>query len=99
MSCGWSCRSCSDAAGSVRRTRVRHFGNISVWPGLSTCDGRRSMPDGRRGALAGIRVLDTATLIAGPMVATHLGELGADVIKVEQPGVGDPLRTWGDAKD
>ena len=56
------------------------------------------MPDGR-GALAGIRVLDTATLIAGPMVATHLGELGADVIKVEQPGVGDPLRTWGDAKD
>ncbi|MER5916690.1 CoA transferase [Streptomyces sp. NPDC001982] len=51
------------------------------------------------GALAGIRVIDTATLIAGPMVATNLGEYGADVIKVEQPGVGDPLRTWGDAKD
>ncbi len=33
------------------------------------------------------------------MVATALGEFGADVIKVEQPGVGDPLRTWGDAKD
>ena len=33
------------------------------------------------------------------MVATALGEFGADVIKVEQPGVGDPLRTWGDLKD
>jgi len=54
--------------------------------------------DGRAGALAGIRVIDTATLIAGPMVATILGEFGADVIKVEQPGVGDPLRTWGDSK-
>jgi crotonobetainyl-CoA:carnitine CoA-transferase CaiB-like acyl-CoA transferase len=50
-------------------------------------------------ALSGIRVLDTATLIAGPMVATNLGELGADVIKVEQPDGGDPLRTWGDRKD
>ena len=33
------------------------------------------------------------------MVATALGEFGADVIKVEQPGVGDPLRTWGTMKD
>ena len=33
------------------------------------------------------------------MVATMLGEFGADVIKVEQPGAGDPLRTWGDQKD
>jgi crotonobetainyl-CoA:carnitine CoA-transferase CaiB-like acyl-CoA transferase len=33
------------------------------------------------------------------MVATMLGEFGADVIKVEQPGVGDPLRHWGDQKD
>ena len=50
------------------------------------------------GPLAGIRVIDTATLIAGPMVATNLGEYGADVIKVEQPEVGDPLRTWGDMR-
>jgi crotonobetainyl-CoA:carnitine CoA-transferase CaiB-like acyl-CoA transferase len=49
--------------------------------------------------LQGIRVIDAATLAAGPMVATVLGEFGADVIKVEQPGVGDPLRTWGDQKD
>ena len=33
------------------------------------------------------------------MVATALGEFGADVIKVEQPGTGDPLRTWGELKD
>ncbi len=51
------------------------------------------------GALANIRVIDTATLIAGPMVGTYLGELGAEVVKVEQPGAGDPLRTWGDSKD
>ncbi|MEU9347663.1 CoA transferase [Streptomyces sp. NPDC048278] len=53
----------------------------------------------RPSALGGIRVVDAATLVAGPMVATHLGELGAEVIKVEQPGSGDPLRTWGDLKD
>jgi crotonobetainyl-CoA:carnitine CoA-transferase CaiB-like acyl-CoA transferase len=55
--------------------------------------------DMRPAPLEGIRVIDTATLIAGPMVATSLGEYGADVIKVEQPGVGDPLRTWGYAKN
>jgi crotonobetainyl-CoA:carnitine CoA-transferase CaiB-like acyl-CoA transferase len=44
-------------------------------------------------------VVDAATLAAGPLVATAMGEFGADVIKVEQPGAGDPLRTWGDRKD
>ena len=47
------------------------------------------------GPLRGLRVIDAATLAAGPLVATNLGEYGAEVIKVEQPGVGDPLRTWG----
>lgn len=46
-------------------------------------------------ALEGVRVLDLGTLFAGPCIATFLGEFGADVIKVEQAGVGDPLRTWG----
>ena len=45
--------------------------------------------------LSGLRVIDAATLAAGPLVATTLGEFGAEVIKVEQPGSGDPLRTWG----
>ncbi len=51
------------------------------------------------GPLTGLRVVDAATLVAGPMVATMLGEFGAEVVKVEQPGSGDPLRTWGPAKD
>ncbi len=45
------------------------------------------------GALDGIRVLDLGTRIGAPFAATLLGELGADVIKVEQPGTGDFLRT------
>jgi formyl-CoA transferase len=48
--------------------------------------------------LTGIRVLDVATLFAGPTAATLLGDFGADVVKVEHPG-GDPLRTHGHVKD
>ncbi len=51
------------------------------------------------GPLHGLRVVDAATLAAGPLVATAMGEFGADVIKVEQPEAGDPLRAWGDRKD
>ena len=40
-------------------------------------------------------MIDAATLAAAPLVATALGEFGAEVIKVEQPVAGDPLRTWG----
>ena len=49
--------------------------------------------------LSGVRVVDAATLAAGPLVATALGEFGAEVIKVEQPVGGDPLRTWGPSRD
>ncbi len=44
------------------------------------------------GPLRGVRVLDLGTLLAGPVSATLLGDFGAEVIKVEQPEVGDPLR-------
>jgi len=49
--------------------------------------------------LRGVRVLDLATLAAAPLAATYLGEFGADVIKIEQPGQGDPIRTWGNQRD
>lgn len=45
--------------------------------------------------MEGVRVLDIATYIAAPYCATVLGEFGAEVIKVEQPGVGDPCRRLG----
>ncbi|UQS23885.1 CoA transferase [Amycolatopsis thermalba] len=55
--------------------------------------------DPAAGALAGLRVVDAATLFAGPMAAMHLGDMGAEVIKVEHPGRPDPARNHGVAKD
>ncbi|MGA0583562.1 MAG: CoA transferase, partial [Castellaniella sp.] len=47
-----------------------------------------------RKPLDGIRVLEMGQLIAGPFAAKILGEFGAEVIKIEPPGQGDPLRNW-----
>ena len=46
------------------------------------------------GALTGLRVIDCSRLIAGGVLATVLADHGADVVKVENPRGGDPLRTW-----
>ena len=50
-------------------------------------------------ALAGVRVLDIATFIAAPFAATVMADFGADVIKIEVPGEGDPLRRFGTPVD
>ncbi len=50
-------------------------------------------------ALAGVRVIEMGQLIAGPFAGKFLGEFGADVIKIEPPGSGDPLRNWRMLKD
>jgi crotonobetainyl-CoA:carnitine CoA-transferase CaiB-like acyl-CoA transferase len=48
-----------------------------------------------QGPLVGVKVLDIGQLLAGPMVGTMLADWGADVVKVEQPGIGDPIRKLG----
>jgi formyl-CoA transferase len=51
------------------------------------------------GPLAGLKVLELGQLIAGPFAAKTLADFGADVIKIEPPGTGDPLRKWRLLKD
>ena len=51
------------------------------------------------GQLSGVRVIDASTLFAGPLAAMHLGDLGAEVIKVENPRRPDPSRGHGPSKD
>src|SRR5919106_6033210 len=96
-SSGWWSPSCSAAGCSATGTRARRCATTSASTGprpRAVAD----VPDGR-GPLHGLRVVEAATLAAGPMVATTLGEFGAEVVKVEQPGSGDPMRTWGDRRD
>ncbi|MCC9194615.1 CoA transferase [Arthrobacter sp. zg-Y916] len=53
------------------------------------------MPPAQQGPLAGVRVVEMGQLLAGPFCGQLLGDLGADVVKIEDPARGDPLRQWG----
>lgn len=50
------------------------------------------------GPLADLRVIEMGVLLAGPFCGQLLGDYGAEVIKIEQPGLGDPMRNWGQEK-
>lgn len=51
------------------------------------------------GALNGVKVIDISNFLAGPVSSMFLGDFGADVIKVEKPGIGDEIRYWGNNKN
>ena len=51
------------------------------------------------GALNGLRVIEMGQLLAGPFCGQLLGDMGADVIKIEPPGSGDPMRDWGQGSE
>ena len=52
------------------------------------------MPDPIMGPLKGVRVIEMGSLIAGPYAGALFAQFGAEVIKIEPPGIGDPLRKW-----
>ncbi len=63
--------------------------------GAARTEATEGATDGAAQPLTGVRVLDIATFLAGPFCGTIMGDFGADVIKVEQPRGGDPLRGFG----
>lgn len=65
-------------------------------PSASTVPTATELTDG---PLTGVRVLELGSFIAGPFAGQLLGDYGAEVIKIEAPGAGDPMRRWGQTRD
>ena len=57
-----------------------------------------TLQPGSKGPLDDIRVIEMGSLLAGPFCGQLLGDMGAEVIKVEAPGMGDPMRIWDQEK-
>uniref|UniRef100_A0A2K5D1V2 Succinyl-CoA:glutarate CoA-transferase n=1 Tax=Aotus nancymaae TaxID=37293 RepID=A0A2K5D1V2_AOTNA len=64
-------------------------GRSGLWTGLLQSDMENVKP------LEGVKILDLTRVLAGPFATMNLGDLGAEVIKVERPGAGDDTRSWG----
>uniref|UniRef100_A0A9L0INR3 Succinyl-CoA:glutarate-CoA transferase n=1 Tax=Equus asinus TaxID=9793 RepID=A0A9L0INR3_EQUAS len=76
---------------ALRRTGLLcgRGGGRGLWTGRPQSDADNTKP------LEGVKILDLTRVLAGPFATMNLGDLGAEVIKVERPGAGDDTRAWG----
>src|SRR5579864_4829761 len=80
-----------------------HDRNLNTAIDPLSFEGNQTMPGkangGVSGPLHGLKVIDAGNMIAGPLGATMLADFGADVIKLEQPQIGDSMRHWTPVKE